>query len=222
MLGSFRLSSYWSTDLSLGNFNRVEITREFFENLLLVFVPLFVAIDALGIVGLFLSFTERLDRPAKNRLVTEASLTALAISVVFLFFGRLIFRLLGIDENDFRVAGGILLLVLSIVDLLQSDHEQRRDPNTSVGIVPIGTPLIMGPAALTTILVAVETLGWRITLIALLMNLAIVWIVFRYADLVRNILGPGGTRAISKVMALFLAAIGVMMIRVGMFAILNR
>ncbi|MBI4429239.1 MAG: MarC family protein [Ignavibacteriales bacterium] len=186
-----------------------------FNSLLLSFIPLFVAIDVLGVVPLFLSLTDGFEPPERSKLVTEATLTALAVSLLFLFGGRLIFSFLGITENDFRVGGGIVLLVLSVVDLIFS-HEKQRNPDSSVGIVPIGIPLIIGPAALTTILILVDNYGYGVAIISLIANLAIVWIVFRNSKYVFKVLGKGGARVFSKVASLFLAAIAVMMIRVGL------
>jgi multiple antibiotic resistance protein len=88
-------------------------------------------------------------------------------------------------------------------------------------VVPIGIPLIMGPAALTTILILVDSYGTIWTVTSIIINLIIVWIVFRNADQVSKILGKGGSRAFAKVASLFLAAIAVMMIRVGITEILK-
>ena len=183
--------------------------------LLLSFIPLFVAIDVLGVVPLFLSLTARLDRQHKRRLVTDATLAALGVSLAFLFFGRFLFTVMGITEDDFRVGGGIILLVIAIVDLIFSPVQQRS-PETTIGIVPIGIPLIIGPAALTTILILVDAYGMAVTIVSLLANLAIVWLVFRYSDVVVRVVGQGGSKAIAKVASLFMVAIAVMMIRVGL------
>ncbi len=188
--------------------------------LLLSFIPLFVAIDVLGVVPLFLSLTERLDGPHKRKLVTEATLAALGVSLAFLFFGRFLFTVMGITEDDFRVGGGIILLVIAIVDLTMSS-DQQRSPETSIGIVPIGIPLIIGPAALTTILILVDAYGMAVTIASLLANLAIVWLVFRYSDVVVRVVGRGGSKAIAKVASLFMVAIAVMMIRVGLTNLLR-
>ena len=185
------------------------------NSLLLSFIPLFVAIDILGVVPVFLSLTERMNRSERHSLITQATLTALAVSVVFLFGGRMIFNFLGITENDFRVGGGIVLLVLAVSDLLFPPSKQRS-PETSVGIVPIGIPLIIGPAALTTILIVVDTYGYVVTIISLLLNLLIVWFVFRFSDVVIKLIGDAGSKAVAKVAALFMAGIAVMMIRVGL------
>lgn len=186
-----------------------------FNSLLLSFIPLFVAIDVLGVIPMFISLTEGLDRKQRRTLVTEATLTALAVSLAFLFGGRLIFNFLGITENDFRVGGGIVLLVLAVSDLLFPDSKQRS-PESSIGIVPIGIPLIIGPAALTTILILVDSFGSAVTIVSLLVNLLIVWLAFRYSDILMKLLGEGGSKAFAKVAALFMTAIAVMMIRVGL------
>lgn len=192
-----------------------------FENFFLAFIPLFVAMDVLGTLPLFIGLTEGITDKRRKRLVVEATLTALLISLVFLGSGKLLFSFLGITENDFRIAGGLVLLVLAINDLLFSSDTARKNPETTVGVVPIGIPLIMGPAALTTILILVDSYGILWTITSIILNLIIVWIVFRNADRVLRIMGKAGSRAVAKVASLFLAAIAVMMIRVGITEILK-
>jgi multiple antibiotic resistance protein len=192
-----------------------------YQNFLLAFIPLFVAIDVLGTLPLFLGLTEGITEKRRKRLVIDATLTALVISLAFLGSGKLLFSFLGITENDFRIAGGLVLLVLAINDLLFSSDTARKNPETTIGVVPIGIPLIMGPAALTTILILVDSYGTVWTVASIIINLIIVWMVFRNADRVSKILGKGGSRAFAKVASLFLAAIAVMMIRVGITEILK-
>ncbi len=194
-----------------------------FHQFLLCFIPLLVAIDVLSVVPLFLTITEKLQEEQRNRLITRASLVALIIAVVFLIAGRLLFKFLGITEDDFRIGGGILLLVLSITDLLFSGKEEStRSPQESEGlaIVPLGIPLIIGPTALTTILILLDSFGFTFTLLSLLLNILIVWIVFRYSKWILRIVGQGGTQAFAKVSSLFMTAIAVMMIRIGLTNIL--
>lgn len=178
------------------------------------FIPLFVAIDVLGVLPLFVGLTERMDDRSRRTLVAEATLTAFLISVVFLVSGRLLFAFLGITEDDFRVGGGIVLLVLSVYDLLFSSETERK-PEQRIGVVPIGIPLIMGPAALTTILVLVNSYGYVWAVVSLLSNLVIVWLVFAQSGVLTKVLRQAGSRAIGKVAALFLTGFAVMMIRSG-------
>ncbi len=199
---------------------------ELAQAFLLCFIPLFVAIDVLSIVPIFIGLTEPVSEGDRRRLVTSATFTALAISLLFLLAGQMIFRFLGITENDFRIGGGIVLLVLSITDLLFGSHYNRdRGPDgnsvTTLGVVPLGIPLIMGPTALTTVLILVESHGMWLTSASLITNLGIVWVTFRHARKIVALIGPGGAAALSKISSLFLAAIAVMMIRIGITGILN-
>ena len=184
------------------------------ETFLLAFIPLFVAIDVFGVLPLFVALTEGLDERRRQRLVMDATMTAFVISVIFLAVGKLIFSFLGITENDFRVGGGIVLLVLAVNDLLFS-KEGKRSAESSVGVVPIGIPLIMGPAALTTIILLVDSHGYLWTIASLLVNMLIVWFVFAQSKQITRVVGQAGSRAVAKVAALLLAGIAVMMIRSG-------
>jgi multiple antibiotic resistance protein len=190
------------------------------HNLLMAFIPLFVAIDVLGALPIFISLTSGMGAKAKKRLVIEATLTAGAVALVFLVSGKLIFSFLGITENDFRIGGGIVLLVLSVYELLFAKDTQH-DPGTSVGVVPIGIPLIMGPAALTSIIIVVDNYGYWMSIASLFVNLFIVWLVFHFSEFMMKIMGVAGSRAFAKVASLFMAAIAVMMIRVGIQNILK-
>jgi multiple antibiotic resistance protein len=187
--------------------------------IILSFIPIFVAIDVLGLVPIFLSLTTGMKPAEKKTLITEATLTALAVALIFLFGGRMIFNFLGITENDFRVGGGIVLLVLAIVDLVFTG-ENNRAPQTSVGVVPIGIPLIIGPAVLTTLLIVVDSYGYLAVVIALLANLFLVWLIFQNSNYIIRIMGEAGAKAFAKVAALFMAAIAIMMIRIGLTAMI--
>lgn len=188
---------------------------EIFSQILASFIPLFVAIGVFGVIPIFISMTEGVAIEERRSLVTQATVTALVIAMCFVFLGKQIFAFLGITTADFRVGGGMVLLVLSIADLLFSADMRRRAPSKQLGVVPIGIPLIIGPGALTTLILSVDSHGVLVTTLALALNLAIVWVVFRYSDFVIRVLGDGGAKALAKVSSLLLCAIAVMMIRSG-------
>ena len=190
------------------------------ETFLLSFIPLFVAIDVLGVLPLFVGLVEGVDNKRRRVVISEATLAAFAISLVFLVAGKLIFSFLGITESDFRVGGGVILLVLSIRDLVFAKNE-GRSPGTSIGVVPIGIPLIMGPAALTTIIILVDSYGYLWTIISLIVNMLIVFIVFMQAHLIHKVMGKAGSKAVGKIASLFLAGIAVMMMRSGIAEMLK-
>jgi multiple antibiotic resistance protein len=186
------------------------------HELFLSFVPLFFAMDAIGIMPLYLAITTDLPNVEVKRLLRDALLTAFVVAVTIMLTGKFLFKMLGITADDFRIGGGIVLLLIAIMDLLFSNSETRRKPG-DVGVVPIGVPLIVGPGAMTTTMMSADKHGYLITLISLVLNLIVVGVVFGNSKFVVRVIGPSGAKAFGKVASLFLAAIAVMMIRVGIF-----
>jgi multiple antibiotic resistance protein len=190
------------------------------EIFLLSFIPLFVAIDIIGTTPLYLGFIHDISDKERKKLSLEALLTAFIIAIIFLVFGKLVLRFIGITIDDFRIAGGIILLIISVSDIVGTSTG-RRNPGTNIGVVPLGVPLIMGPAALTTIIILVDNFGYLPTILSMVLNFIIVGLVLTNARWLIRIIGEGGTRAFAKIASLFLAAIAVMMIRVGVLNIIS-
>jgi len=149
----------------------------------------------------------------------QSIVTAFILSTVFLLVGKTVFKLLGITVADFQIAGGALLFIFAMVDLVGGDKPEREPPS-HVGVVPIGTPIIVGPAVLTVLIMMVDLYGVWPTMASLLINLGIVTIGLLNAEKVLSLLGEGGTKAVAKVIVLLLAAIGVMMIRRGIISVM--
>src|SRR3990167_7443903 len=105
------------------------------ENYFLAFVPIFVAVDALGMIPVFMALTHGMPKNQKDKLIKESTLTALFVAIAFLWVGKLVFLWLGITINDFLVAGGALLFIISIKDLL-SYGKGERIPGETFGVVP--------------------------------------------------------------------------------------
>ncbi len=188
--------------------------HEFIEKFVAAFLPIFVALDAIGLVAILIGLAGPME---VRRRQTEAHLgliTGLAVSIGFIFLGKIIFSALGITVGDFQVAGGLILLALAVRELLDVAGE-RRQTSEAFGVVPLGMPLIAGPALLTALLILVDTVGLIYTLLSLLMNLLIVGVAFRNADLLARWLGKRGLNGVSKLVSLLLAAIAVSLIRRG-------
>lgn len=184
------------------------------KTLALAFIPIFVAVDALGVLPLFISFTEPIKKSHRLRVIRDSMITAFLVALLFIFVGKSAFRFLGITVYDFMVAGGALLFVIAINDILKAG-KITRIPEQTVGIVPLGMPLIVGPAVLTTCLIIMDAYGLVPTVISVVLNILIAGILFASADFIMKLIGKGGAKAISKVASLFLAAIAVMMVRKG-------
>jgi multiple antibiotic resistance protein len=191
------------------------------RTLLLTFIPLFVAVDVVALVLVYLGIGMPLGEASRQRLVLEATMTAAAVGIGFLLVGDAVLYFLGVTVGDFQIAGGLLLLVLSIHDLLHPELPLRQ-PGAHPGVVPLGIPMIVGPAVLTTLLTVGRTYGYTMTLIAFALNLVIVWVALRWASLIGRVLGDAGCRAITKVFSLLLAAIAVTFIRRGMMTALTK
>lgn len=187
-----------------------------FDTFLLAFIPMFVAFDAIGTVPMYIGLTHGIETGEKKKLVLQATIAALVICIIFLYVGDAILDFLGINVNDFRIAGGLILLVISITDLLFYASRVRDVRAEDIGIVPIGIPLIAGPAVLTTILISNDSYGAEYTVICIAINIIIMFVLLRNADYVKKILGDSGSKAFAKIASLFLAAIAIMMIRIGL------
>jgi len=188
----------------------------------MTFIPIFVAVDIIGSIPLFLSVVEGKKRREKHRIIIMTVTTAALLAAIFMFLGKWVLIFLNITIPDFQIAGGVLLFIISARLLLPGTGKTlvagSRDKD--VGVFPLGTPLITGPAVLTTTLIMVDTYGIAATFISLAANMLFVWLVLAKADIIMKFLGVSGTRAFSKVMYILLASIAVMLVRRGIMGIL--
>ncbi len=196
-----------------------EIIRE----LTLTFVPLFVAMDQVGNLPIFLAFTREGTATHRRKTANLAILTGLGVGLLFVAVGKAIFSLLGIEVADFLVAGGIILLIVAVRYLVLGKTVETKDLAGSemIGVVPLGTPLVVGPAVLAALLLLMGQHHIAIVVSSFIINLVIQWALFRQANRIVGFLGQTGVSAISKVIMLLLAAIAVKMVREGVLAILG-
>jgi len=187
------------------------------RNILLAFIPIFVAVDAVGVLPIFVSLTEGMPKSRKATIVMESMLTALFLAIGFIFLGKAVFKVLGITMGDFMIAGGAILFCIAIIDII-NPVKARRIPDEQLGAVPLGTPLIVGPAVLTTSLLVISEYGLQAAIISVMINIALAGIIFSASSILIKALGDAGTKALSKIMSLLLAAIAVMLIRKGLVA----
>lgn len=188
--------------------------REFSEKFLVAFIPLFVAVDPIGLAAVFIGLSGRVDAKRRQAEGNLGLITGLAVSIGFIFLGKAIFQALGISVGDFQVAGGLILLGLAVRELLDLGGE-NRPAGEAFGVVPLGMPLIAGPALLTALLILIDSVGILYTLLSLLANLLLVGFAFRNADRLARLLGKRGLNGTSKLISLLLAAIAVSLIRRG-------
>lgn len=188
----------------------------------LCFVPLFVAVDPIGMLPIFLSLTNGIDKPVLGRIIRQSVITAAIVSLVFLAVGTGMLRLLGITMADFMVAGGVVLFIISVNDIVSSEQVRRQVDVDSLGAVPLGVPLIAGPAVLTMSLLLRDQYGMLLTGSCLVVNILLTGVSFTFADAIHRFLGKAGAKTISKLSSLLLAAIAVMIVRSGIFLLVPR
>lgn len=190
------------------------------KEVLLAFIPIFVAMDAVGVLPFFLSFTEGMEEEKRRHVIRDSIFTAFSVGVGFLLLGKIVFRFLGVTVSDFKVGGGLILLIVAVRDILFAEKGQRP-PGETIGVVPLGVPLIVGPAVMTTLLICHDLYGFWITLLSFMANLGFTWFVFKEAEKLTRVLGESGIRGVAKVTSLLLAAIAVMMIRKGLMEMMG-
>jgi multiple antibiotic resistance protein len=183
-------------------------------NILLAFIPLFVAVDAIGVLPIYASLVVGVDRKEQSKIILQSMITAICLALGFVLVGKAVFGLLGIAMGDFMIAGGAILFCIAITDIMSSAKE-RRIPSRELGAVPLGTPLIAGPAVLTTSMLSVSEYGYLPTIISVIVNILFAGLVFKMSTGLIKLLGEAGSKALSKIFSLLLAAIAVMLMRKG-------
>jgi multiple antibiotic resistance protein len=187
----------------------------YLQSFVLTFVPLFIVIDAIGNLPFVLSMSAGMAKAERRRLVHSAVITATIVGLVFLFFGQFILKVMGISVGALAIAGGFILMILSI-NHLTTGRVVETLKEEMVAIVPIGTPLTVGPATITTLLLLASQYALYVVLISFALNMLITWGIFLMSEQIARFIGQGGLKAVSRVFSLLLAAIAVSMMIHGL------
>ena len=181
-----------------------------------VFVTLFVIMDPIGTIPLFLSLTRGRSPASARRAAWQAVAVSFAVIVAFAFFGQRILDYLGISLPALQCAGGLLLLLVALELLTGKEQAPTAAADVNVALVPLGTPLLAGPGAIVATMLFVRqahhpgdvaAIG-----LAILLVLLVVWLVLRFSGIIVRILRPGGIEVLTRIAGLLLAAIAVQLI----------
>jgi multiple antibiotic resistance protein len=183
---------------------------DFWNNFVLTFIPLFIVVDAVGNIPFVITMGQTAEKPKRLKMVNIAILTATIVGLVFLFFGQFILTKMNILDGSFPIAGGIILIVLSI-KYMTTGHMVEVHHEELMAVVPIGTPLTVGPATITTLIFLVAEFPIYVVLLSFALNMVVAWVIFVLSNQLARFLGQGGIKAVSQVFNLLLAAIGVSM-----------
>jgi multiple antibiotic resistance protein len=183
------------------------------------FVLLFSILDPIGTVPIFMAVTERFPKERK-RIVKEAVLVATVILYVFAYVGWLIFDILRITLNDFRIAGGIVLFTVAL-DHLSGREKPENVEAADVAVFPVAIPLLAGPGAISTVVIlANPPYGPFLTFVVITGNAFLSYVILARSDWIQRILGENGSRALSRITALLIAALAVSFVREGIVNII--
>ena len=196
----------------------LDALKEFHE----VFVPLFVAMDPLGSVPFLVTLLGPIAPERRKRVIHVALLTGLVLGLLFLGLGSGILFLLHIEVAHFLVAGGLVLLAMSLRELLSAAPQAPLAPNELVAVVPIGTPLLVGPAAISMLILLTGLYPAWLVVAGFIANMVVAWVVFRQSQRIAAFLGEGGLQAVARVTYLLLAAIAVKLISQGVIDIVTK
>ncbi|HEV3224583.1 MAG TPA: MarC family protein [Puia sp.] len=176
-----------------------------FNELLTVTFTLFAVIDIVGSIPLLLSLKKKMGGIKE----LKATLISGGLMILFLYLGEPFLHVLGVETHSFAVAGSIVIFILGLEMVLGIEFFKSEKGASSSVVVPIAFPLIAGSGTLTTIISLKANYEESMLLIAILINLIIVFIVLKSLNLIERILGPGGMVAIRKFFGVILLAIAV-------------
>ena len=183
--------------------------ENFINEVLKVSLALFIIVDPLGNVPIFISLTEGMSLEQRRKAFRTATIVSLILLLVFALIGQQILEFFRVSSQSFMVAGGMLLLVIAVKLLVFGGWEEKKVSPESIGAVPIATPLLVGPGAITTTIVMLQSSGLAATLVSVLIIFFTIWLVLRYIERIYKILGTTGSTVIARIMAIFIAAIAV-------------
>lgn len=177
----------------------------------------FGAMDPVGNVPFFLALTDGLSREERRRVARRAVFASAAMILVFVFAGRTVLEAFHVSMESFRISGGLVLALIGLQIIFEFGNSgQSPDRSLDVSLVPLATPLLAGPGIIALSIIMAKEYGYLITLSGMAVNLALVWLLFHYADLVYRWVGRSGMTATAKIMGIIIVAIGVEMMRKGL------
>ncbi len=195
-------------------------------SILLATITILAVLNPFGNLPQFITMTEELETSLRQSLFRNILYTSFIIVILFLLIGPFIMRyLFNVDLNDLRIAGGLLLILVSLKNLLFDSHKNSHHYETtdksellSQSIVPMAFPMLVGPGTLSTGIVISEENGTFITLSAVVAAFAFMLILFHFAATIERVLGKLVLHVLSRIALVFIMAMGAKMMIIGLKA----
>ena len=187
----------------------IKVPTTFQTDIITSIIALFVVIDPIGNIPLFIAFTKKLEKAEHKTVSKTAILTAAALLLLFGVAGTQILQLFGITIFSFMIAGGTLLFIIAIELLTYGEWRFAGSVKEEVGVVPIAFPLLAGPGSITAVIISYQTSGFLITFSSIIIVMAITYVILRMVNPIYKVLGNRGSMIVSRVFAVIIAAIAV-------------
>ncbi|MGW6058856.1 MarC family protein [Streptomyces sp. NPDC055189] len=190
-----------------------------------LFLTLFVIMDPPGITPIFLGLTS--GRPAKvqRKMAFQAVCVAFGVIAVFGVLGHQILDYLHVSVPALMIAGGLLLLLIALDLLTGKSDEPTQTKDVNVALVPLGMPLLAGPGAIVSVILAVQdadSVGTQLSVWAAIVAMHVVlWLVMRYSLLIIRVIKDGGVVLVTRLAGMMLSAIAVQQIINGVTQVIN-
>ncbi|MBI2844021.1 MAG: MarC family protein [Armatimonadetes bacterium] len=198
-----------------------ESTFNFLTLLLQSTAALLIVLDPLGLLPLVVAVTRQMNIGQRRRVIRHSVLTGFILLLLFTFAGTAILSFFSITVHDLSIAGGLLLLVIALTIVLSGRVSIGPTVDGGAGVVPIASPLLVGPGAITTAVVLVGTNGVLIASLAVTLAFFVTWLILRSSVFIFRILGESGSDIIGRIMGILLAAIAIVYIREGILGIVR-
>jgi multiple antibiotic resistance protein len=178
-------------------------------------VALFIIVDPIGLVPVFSNMTKTMNQADRAKMFRVVIYTGASLLTVFALVGQELLALFGIILPSFQIAGGLLLLLLSLDILFRGQRFAKPGSHEDVGVIPIAFPLLVGPGAITTTMIALGSYGILVTLGSILIVMLLTWIVMKQTDRIHRFLGKTGSAVVAQVIGVFIAAIAIQYVLAG-------
>lgn len=193
----------------------VALPDTFVDNILKYTIALFVVIDPIGTVPLFIALTEKMRTQERKAVSKIAVITAGVLLIVFAVAGTQILSIFGITISSFMIAGGVLLFIVSIELLTYGAWRFGGTVPGESGVVPLAFPLLAGPGAITSVIISFQAAGLLVTMLSIAIVIGITYVILLFVNPIHRVLGRRGSMIITRVFAVLVAAIAIQYIVQG-------
>ncbi len=196
------------------------------------FIALIALVNPLGVLPMFISLTQDFTAAQKQRAIRTAAFTVVAVITISALLGEQIIKFFGISTASLQVSGGLLILLMSLSMLnaqpsgakTTAEERDEAEHKDTIGVVPLGIPLLTGPGAMSTVIVLAHKAkgvgDYGILIGSGLLIAALVWVTLQLAQPIARVMGRTGINIATRIMGLLVAAVAVEFIVDGLLVML--